>query len=287
MKYRILMSGGSSAIVSEFFRFTESRFKCLTTSSNITDILNHFELFQPDAYICFIDSEFSDALSKIETVKKSSFYNDAPMIVVGPVAVCNDIESREIIIPDMVIKRPISADNLALSVVRFLERRAEEAKRLAEEAKAAAEPPVVPEPPVELPSVVPELPEEEAPAAVSVKKHILVVDDDRSILKLLKTALSEDYEVTTMLNGVLVEKFLDSKPVDLIILDYEMPIETGAEIFKRLKKNKKTENIPVCFLTGVADRDKIIEIMRLKPHGYLLKPIDMDMLRSAISNMTA
>ncbi|MGN0695468.1 MAG: two-component system response regulator [Oscillospiraceae bacterium] len=270
MKYRILLSGGSSTIVSEFFRFTDSRFKCLTTSSCITDILNHFELFQPDAYICFIDSEFSDALSKIDAIKASSVYNGAPVIVVGPVEACNAIESRDIKTPDMLIKRPISTDNLSLSVVRFLERRAEAGTR-----------------PVPPPASAEEPPAEEKSAAAPAKKHVLVVDDDRSILKLLKTALSDEYEVTTMLNGVLVEKFLSSRQVDIIILDYEMPIETGADIFRKIKKNSSTENIPVCFLTGVSEREKIIEIMRLKPHGYLLKPIDMDMLRAAISNLTA
>lgn len=270
MKYRILLSGGSSTIVSEFFRFTDSRFKCLTTSSCITDVLNHFELFQPDAYICFIESEYMDALSQIDSVKESSAYNGAPVIIVGPVEACNSIVSHDIKTPDLLIKRPISTDNLALSVVRFLERWTEMGKRPAEV------PPPAPKEPVQ----------QEAPAPAPVKKHILVVDDDRSILKLLKTALSEEYEVTTMLNGVLVEKLIESRNVDLIILDYEMPIETGAEIFKRIKKNKKAENIPVCFLTGVSEREKIIEIMRLKPHGYLLKPIDMDMLRSAICNLT-
>lgn len=269
MKYRILLSGGGSKIVSEFFRFTDSRFKCLTTSSCITDIQNHFELFQPDAYICFIDNEYMDVLSQIDSVKESSAYNGAPVIIVGPVEACNSIVSHAIKTPDLLIKRPISTDNLALSVVRFLERRVDMGKR-----------------PAEVPLPAPREPVQETPALAPVKKHILVVDDDRSILKLLKTALSEEYEVTTMLNGVLVEKLIDSRNVDLIILDYEMPIETGAEIFKRIKKNKKAENIPVCFLTGVSEREKIIEIMRLKPHGYLLKPIDMDMLRSAISNLT-
>lgn len=269
MKYRLLMSGGSSAIVSEFFRFTDTKFKCLTTSSCITDILNHFEIFQPDAYICFIDVKYDEALSQIEAIKENSVYNGAPVIVVGSVETCNAIESRPEKIPDLLIKRPISTDNLALSIVHFLEKRAETERR-----------------PAEIPAAPEASPVQEAPAEAPAKKHILVVDDDRSILKLLKTALSDEYEVTTMLNGVLVDKFLDSRSVDLIILDYEMPIETGADIFRRIKNNKKAENIPVCFLTGVAEREKILEIMRLKPHSYLLKPIDMDMLRSVISNLT-
>lgn len=271
MKYRILLSGGSSAIIADFFRFTDSQFKCLTTSSYTTDILNHFELFRPDAYVCFVDGMYKEMIEQIRTIRESKVYNGAPVIMVGTVETCNEIESASVKSPDLLVKRPISTDNLALTIVRFLEEKAErEANGAQAQAADTAEPPA----------------EETLPDESPAKKHILIVDDDRSILKLLKTALSGEYEVTTMLNGVLVDKFLDSKPVDLIILDYEMPIETGAEIFRRIKKNKKTENIPVCFLTGVAEREKIIEIMRLKPHSYLLKPIDMDMLRSVISNLT-
>lgn len=271
MKYRILLNGGNPAIITDFFRFTDSQFKCLTTSSYTTDILNHFELFQPDAYVCFLDSMYDETMMQIRAVKESEAYNGAPIILVGTVDVCNDIEASSVQSPDLLVKRPISTDNLALRIVRFFEER-KEMEATAAEIQAAVRARLSKE--------------KTSPATAPVKKHVLVVDDDRSILKLLKTALSDEYEVTTMLNGVLVEKLIESRNVDIIILDYEMPIETGAEIFKRIKKNKKAENIPVCFLTGVAEREKIIEIMKLKPHGYLLKPIDMDMLRAAISNLT-
>ena len=111
------------------------------------------------------------------------------------------------------------------------------------------------------------------------------MDDDRTVLKMLKAALEGTYDVTAMANGAMIDKVLATKKVDLLLLDYEMPVETGADIFKRLKKNPKTANIPVCFLTGVSDREKIMEVMSLKPNGYILKPIDMDMLSSTIKNI--
>ena len=107
----------------------------------------------------------------------------------------------------------------------------------------------------------------------------------REALKLLKNALEEKYEVTATLNGLLVEKILASKPIDLIILDYEMPIMTGADVYRKLKENADYAKIPVCFLTGVSERSKVEEIMSLKPNGYLLKPIDMEMLMAAIANL--
>lgn len=263
MKYKVLLNGRNSTMVTDFIQYTDVYFKCLSTSECMKDVINHFELFQPDAYVCFVDSYYCDVLAQIPNIKENPAFNSASIVVVGNAETCDEIEAHFLHKPDLIVKRPISADNLALSIGRFLDNAKENASPAASEKSDG-----------------------EVTTVSSGKKHILVVDDDRSVLKLLKAALSDTYEVTTMANGLLIEKFLTSRNVDLIILDYEMPVETGADIFRRLKKNPKVSNIPVCFLTGVTERSKIIEIMMLKPHGYLLKPIDIDMLRATISNLT-
>ena len=219
-------------------------------------------MFEPDAYVCFVDSADSKIISHTNKLKNHYSYNSAPIFIVGSSETCREVEEKYPYLASLTIKRPISPDNLTLSITRFLEKAAESPEPEAEKLK------------------------EETVAPENTKKHILAVDDDRSILKMLKTALEETYDITTMVNGVLVEKFLATKTVDLIILDYEMPIATGAEVFRKIKMNDKTKDIPVCFLTGVAERSKIEEIMSLKPHGYLLKPINMDMLLATISNLT-
>ncbi len=271
MKYKILLNGRNSALVTDFLQYTETYFKCMSTSSSLKDVMCHFEYFEPDAYLGFVDSAYDEFITQIPTLKENRFYNGAPIIMIGDIETCDDLEAHAMNLPDLMIKRPISPDNLALRINRFLDKAKEEA-----EAAKAAEAAQTPET-----EQAAETPAEEENA----RKHILVVDDDRSILKLLKTALSDEYDVTTIANGLLVEKVIQSKKVDLILLDYEMPIETGADVFRKLKKNEKAKDIPVCFLTGVAERSKIVEIMTLKPHGYMLKPIDMDMLRSTIMNL--
>lgn len=105
------------------------------------------------------------------------------------------------------------------------------------------------------------------------RRHILVVDDDVRVLRLLKVHL-QDYDVATAINGKLALKFLENKTTDLILLDYEMPGENGPEVLKKLRANEKTKDIPVIFLTGVADSEKIQEVLLMKPEGYLLKPIN-------------
>lgn len=117
------------------------------------------------------------------------------------------------------------------------------------------------------------------------RKHILVVDDDSRMLKIIKRHLSDKYDVATALNGRLALKFLETKKTDLILLDYEMPLENGPTILKKLKENPFTHDIPVIFLTGISERDKIEKALVLKPQGYLLKPIDHIKLLSSISKL--
>lgn len=124
--------------------------------------------------------------------------------------------------------------------------------------------------------------EEDSP---SRRKHILVVDDDSRMLKIINRHLAEKYDVATALNGRLALKFLETKRTDLILLDYEMPLENGPAILKKIRENPRTQNIPVVFLTGISERNKIQKALVLKPQGYLLKPIDHIKLLSTISKL--
>lgn len=117
------------------------------------------------------------------------------------------------------------------------------------------------------------------------KKHILVVDDDSSVLKLLKGYLAERYDVATAISGKIALKFLETKKTDMVLLDYEMPAENGAEVLAKIRENQATANLPVVFLTGVTDKKKILEVLALKPQGYLTKPIDMEKLSSTIKGV--
>lgn len=289
MKYKILVSGNNLALIIDFIQHTETAFKTLSTTACLQDVIGHFELFQPDAYICFVDSEYSSVGEQISSLKCDKAYNGASIFLVCDAVIYNKLVSNPMLKAevDMVIRRPITNDNLILRINHYFDnlRAAEEKVRVEEKAKAEGT--LANEKEEE---VLAKRKEEEKAAATaerkSERKHILVVDDDRIILKMLKTALSEKYDVTTMVNGIMAEKFLEMREVDLVILDYEMPGETGADVFRKIKSNPRIPQIPVCFLTGITDRKKIMEVMALKPYGYLLKPIDIDMLLATVSNLT-
>lgn len=110
------------------------------------------------------------------------------------------------------------------------------------------------------------------------RKHILVVDDDVRMLRLIKKYLESDYDVATAVNGRVALKFLETRHTDLILLDYEMPLDDGPSVLGKIRQSSEHKDLPVVFLTGVSSKEKIQEVLQLRPQGYLLKPINRQKL---------
>lgn len=103
------------------------------------------------------------------------------------------------------------------------------------------------------------------------KKHVLVVDDSGTMLTTIQTWLSGKYRVSVVNSAVNAFTFLARQVPDLILLDYEMPVCSGAKFLEMLRENTETQNIPVIFLTGKGDAESVKSVLALKPAGYLLK----------------
>ena len=65
--------------------------------------------------------------------------------------------------------------------------------------------------------------------------------------------------------------FLATNKVDLIFLDYEMPVISGAKVLEMIRSEVSTQDIPVMFLTAKNDRESVMQVLSLKPEKYLLK----------------
>jgi len=116
----------------------------------------------------------------------------------------------------------------------------------------------------------------------SAKKHVLVIDDDPLMLKVIKDHLHDEYDVASAKGGSTAYKFLEKKSTDLILLDYEMPDENGPTVFKKIRNLPNGSGVPVVFLTGVSDKERITEVLKLRPAGYVLKPVDRDILVNTV-----
>lgn len=104
-----------------------------------------------------------------------------------------------------------------------------------------------------------------------LKKRILVVDDDPNFVNLVREWMKDDYKVSVATSGMQAIKWLGHSSVDLILLDYEMPVTNGPQVLEMLRSEEETKNIPVIFLTGNDSKESVMSVVSLKPQGYFLK----------------
>ena len=256
MKKKILLSGKNTAVIADMFTQLSDTFELMTSSAIYDDLMIHAKYFQPDLVIYCMSSETKDNLAKMSTFKSSLKKTQTPFAVFGSDEDYAEYTSQAAYSPDLVMLKPLTVleirDRILLYFKDIDKAAAEEAQRIAEE-KAL------------------------------LKRHILIVDDDPMMLKIIKEQLHDDYIVATAPSGKFALKYLETKTADLILLDYEMPVENGPQVLEKLRDNPSTSEIPVVFLTGVTDREKIANALALKPQGYLLKPIDHEKLMETIT----
>ena len=106
------------------------------------------------------------------------------------------------------------------------------------------------------------------------RRTVLIVDDDITYMRTVYEWLKDDYHVGMANNGVQAISYLARNHVDLVLLDYEMPIANGPQVLQMLKEDSATGQIPVMFLTGHSDRESVLSVVGLAPADYLLKTID-------------
>ena len=111
-------------------------------------------------------------------------------------------------------------------------------------------------------------------------KRILIIDDDPIYAKMVKEYIKDSYKVDIVTGGMQAITFLirasESRQVDLILLDYEMPVVDGPQVLQMLKQDDRTKDIPVVFLTGSGTKEAVSRVMQLKPDGYILKTTSRD-----------
>lgn len=116
-------------------------------------------------------------------------------------------------------------------------------------------------------------------------KKVLVIDDSTIQIRTLTGLMKDKYEIMTAASGFDGIEILKKNKVDLVLLDYGMPILDGKETMKIIRDNEKTKDIPVIFLTGDNEREDIIEVLKLQPQGYLLKPVVPERLFETIEKV--
>lgn len=115
------------------------------------------------------------------------------------------------------------------------------------------------------------------------RPRILIVDDVSENLHLLMNVLRNDYAITAATSGEkALELALRQPPPDLILLDIKMPGMDGYSTLAHLKSNPATTDVPVIFVTALAEAADEARGLQLGVADYITKPVNPDLLRSRV-----
>ena len=136
--------------------------------------------------------------------------------------------------------------------------------------------------------------EEDSPAGIkdmevefvpSIKKKILIVEDNDDLRMLIAEALSEEFRVMQAADGLEALKLIAKEDFDLIVSDIMMPGKDGVSLCNELKGDVNTSHIPVILLTAKTSLESKIEGTDAGADLYFEKPIDLTYLNLAILNL--
>src|SRR5205085_6169074 len=111
----------------------------------------------------------------------------------------------------------------------------------------------------------------------------LVVDDSPETLRLLTDALDgAGMTVMVAMDGAAAMRIVDQITPDIVLLDAVMPGMDGFETCRRLKREAGLSNVPVIFMTGLAETEHIVRGLEAGGVDYVTKPIVIEEMLARI-----
>lgn len=250
---KLLLVGKLNETLYSLNEYLMNDFQVQMCSEDVLNVRDMVRLLRPSLIVMNVVEMNGDITRLFEML--SSKLNAMPMVVIGTAQMkAGLLEELANFENAIVLERPLTASEVLKACRRVLK-----IDDGSEDADVEKEIPVVKE-----------------------KKKILVTDDNALILRKMKLLLEEEYQVVLANSGEKALEILKKTSVDMILLDYDMPGMNGREVFENVIADEKTKDIPVVFLTSVAEKEQIYEVLVHKPFGYILKPPANDRIKKII-----
>ena len=117
------------------------------------------------------------------------------------------------------------------------------------------------------------------------KQSILIVEDDLDLAEMLNAYFRvQGYDVLTAAWGEDAVRISQENTPDIVLLDIRLPDIDGYEVCRRMRTQRRTENLPIIFLTERRDRIDKLQGLELGVVDYITKPFDIQELRLRVRN---
>ena len=107
-KIRVLVTGKNKMIIDDFFNHLTDIFELLTTSTRMEDMKGHIELFEPDVFVCCLNSETREELLVIKELKRFLTKKNISTIIIGSEEDCELFNKVALYMADMTLLKPIT-----------------------------------------------------------------------------------------------------------------------------------------------------------------------------------
>jgi two-component system chemotaxis response regulator CheY len=122
----------------------------------------------------------------------------------------------------------------------------------------------------------------------------LIVDDSRIMRSIIKNSIdrgklsiNEEIEFEEAFNGLEALQILEQKPIDFLLLDWNMPFLDGIGLVKKVRQNSRLKDLPIIMITAEAAKYNYIEAIKEGVNDYIIKPVDEEILLKKINKQLA
>ena len=114
---------------------------------------------------------------------------------------------------------------------------------------------------------------------------ILTVDDSMTARLIVKRTLEPDgHEMLEAQDGAAALTMLEKHhPVDLVVLDWNMPVMNGFECLQAIRQNAQYKDVKIVMCTTEAEKARVMEAIKAGANGYVLKPVDQAKLKDQVA----
>jgi two-component system KDP operon response regulator KdpE len=116
---------------------------------------------------------------------------------------------------------------------------------------------------------------------LAANARILVIDDDETILDLIKETLSSDYQILTAHDALEGVDLLMSERFDLLIIDLGMPVVDGVELIEKIRANSPFEKTPILVVSAFPELRR--RLAGADVQAILPKPFSLDDLTRKVA----
>lgn len=111
-----------------------------------------------------------------------------------------------------------------------------------------------------------------------MRNLIMVIDDDPMMRETMELFLKDKYDVIGMQEAREALDYLQTKPVDMVLLDIRLPEISGIVAYDMIRRTKYGADVPVIFLSGLSDRNTVLECLQKGASNYVIKPVKKEIL---------